>query len=124
SPSFSLDWAKRAAQSCTRVVDKIDIALSGQAFRVQFAARAARQSGRIGDRSDRIADEAPPEREELQVEAFGDQAPQPLRRDQHDEGGKRAEDDQVPGAEGREVILEEIEDYRPNDRTLDRADAA
>ena len=51
-------------------------------------------------------------------------APDAARRKQHEHDGEPAEQHQIPGAERRQVILQQIEYRDADDRALHRADAA
>ena len=70
------------------------------------------------------ADEAALHREQVQVEAAIDPAPDAVARIEHEQHGDQAQDDQVPGAVvGQELAQDEVDDHA-DDRPLDRADAA
>src|SRR3982074_3080933 len=63
-------------------------------------------------------------REESQVVTAGDVAPQSAgKTDCHDDR-EQTQPDQIPGAVVREELVQQIKQHHPDDRTLDRADAA
>src|SRR5579862_9405971 len=63
-------------------------------------------------------------REQLDVELLVDQAPQATPREQRHRDGHQAQDDQVPRVVGLQRLLQDYVDDRPDDRALDRAEAA
>ena len=79
------------------------------------------RAGRRGSALDPICDDhVPSDGKQLDTVAAGDRSPDPARRHHHQEDGDAPEQHQVPGAEGGEIVLQQVEDEDPDDRRVRR----
>src|ERR1700730_3663175 len=68
--------------------------------------------------------QVPADREQMQVEALGDEAAEPVPGLEHDRDRDHAQDDEIPRAVIGEQLAQPEIDQHADDRALERADAA